>query len=130
MPGRPAGGKSAQPVSVFTFHLGLRVFQDLGLRDEHDIGSGDLVAAEALTQQPLGPVARHRVADAAGCGKAEPSVPLRVVDRDQRKQRAVQAEAFPEHALELRPGAQPLRRTEAGARTIAGSYAPIRLRPF
>jgi hypothetical protein len=130
MPGRPAGGESAQPVSVFTFHLGLRMFQDLRLRDEDDVGARDLVAAETLPQQPLGPIARHRIADPAGCGKPEPSVPLRVVDRDQREERTVQAKAFPQDALELRPGAQPLRRPEARARTIAGGYAPIRLRPF
>ena len=130
MPGRAAGGESAQPVSVFTFHLGLRMFQDLRLRDEDHVGPDDLVAAETLAQQPLGPIARHRVTDAAGCGKAEPPVPLRVVDRDQREQRAVQPKAFPQDALELRPGAQPLRRPEAGARAIDGGYAPIRLRPF
>jgi len=130
MPGRPAGGESAHPVSVFTLHLGLRMFQDLRLRDEHDVGPRDLVAAKTLPQQPLGPIARHRAADAPGRGKAEPSMPLRVVDRDQRKQRAVEANAFAQDALELRPGAQPLRRTEAGARPIAGGYAPIRLRPF
>src|SRR5688572_3625544 len=131
MPGRAAGGESAQPVSVFTFHLGLRVFQDLRLRDQHQVRPRELVPAKAFPQQALGTVPGDRPSQAAGSGEPEATVRPRVVDGHQREEGTVEPQAFPQDALELRPRAQPFRRPEPWARRAGGrGYAPIRLRPF
>ena len=131
MPGRTAGGESAQPVSVFTFHLGLRVFQDLRLRDQDQVRPGKLVPAKAFPEQALGAVARDRAAQSTRRGQSQTPVPALVFDGDQGKQWAIQTQPLPQDALELRPRAQPLRGPEALAlRAGGGGYAPIRLRPF
>jgi hypothetical protein len=131
MPGRPAGGESAQPVSVFTFHLGLRVFQDLPLRDEHQVRARKLVPAIALPEQALGAVARHRTPEPSRRGQAQAPVTVRVVGGHQREEGAVQPQSLPQDALELGSRAQPFRRGKALSLLAGGGgYAPIRLRPF
>lgn len=131
MPGRPAGDESAQPVSVFTFHLGLRVLQDLGLRDQYQVCARQLVPAKTLAEKALGAVARHRTAQPSRRGQTEAAVAALIVDRYQCEHGAVQPQSLAQDALEFRPRTQPFRRPETRPLGAGGGgYAPIRLRPF
>ena len=107
------------------------MFQDLRLRDQHQVRARDLVPAKAFPQEALGAVPGDGASQAARSGEAQPPVVPGIVERHQREQGTVEPQALPQDALEFRPRAQPFRRPEALAlRAGGGGYAPIRLRPF
>jgi hypothetical protein len=127
--GPAAGKETSEPVDIFMVNLGLGALQDLALHDDHEIEEDvavGTVASEALAQEPLRAVARHRRSHLASHREPEPMTRAAVRGGHQLEQRAVQPPPAAEHPAEVRGRAQAVLGTEARAPDQAVS----RFRPF
>jgi len=131
-PGRSSRGEALEALSVLTLDLPLRCAQDLGLRDQDQIETGqDFLLAEALAQEALGAIARDRSAHLPRGRQAQPAVAPAIGGGHQDEERTIKPDPLTEGAPELGAPGEPLRRTQARAgRGLTPAQAPIRLRPF
>src|SRR5438132_6591428 len=131
-PGRPSRGEALEALSVLTLDLPLCSAQDLGLRDQNQIETGqDLLLAEALAQEALGAIARDRPAHLPRGREPQPAIAPAVGGGHQDEERTVEPDPLAERPPELGATPQPLGRTQPGpARGLTPAQAPIRCRPF
>jgi hypothetical protein len=131
-PGGAAGGEAAEAVSVLTLDLRLCALENLGLGDQHQVEPGQrLQAAEALTQDALGPVpatAPPTLRDAAKPSRLYARPFAAATIRNSRPSRRIPwRKAF--RNSEPRTIRSAWRSRVPGGAATPGQ-APIRLRPF
>jgi hypothetical protein len=110
-PGRASTEQTPEPLSVLSFHLTQRPFEDFPLGDEHEIEGVSTLARvqpEGFPQEPLRPVAVDGTAQLARCGEAQPVVAPLVHRRHEREEWTVQAHAAAEDIAKLGPGEESL----------------------
>src|SRR5438105_5343661 len=123
-PCRGARGEALEALAILTPDLPLRVAEDLGLGYQDQIVATDhLLLTEALSEEALGAIARHRPPHLARGGQAQPAVRAAVGDGHEDEERAVEADPLPEGPPELGAAAEPLGRAQPrpGRRRHPGS---------
>src|SRR5712691_1129278 len=130
--GRSARGEALEALPVLTIDLLLCCAQDFRLRYQDQIETGqDLLPAEALAQEALGAIARHRSAHLPRGRQTQPAIRPAICRGHQDEERAIEPHPLAEGLPELGAPGEPFGRAQPRPdRDLTPAQAPIRFRPF